>query len=40
MEAIKKIEVNKIAKVILIAVLGTLLLTISQKSKSLFIQFR
>ena len=33
MEAIKKIEVNKIAKVILIAVLGTLLLTISAKIK-------
>jgi biotin transport system substrate-specific component len=33
MEAIKKIEVNKIFKVILIAVLGTLLLTISAKIK-------
>ena len=33
MEAIKKIELNKIAKVILIAVLGTLLLTISAKIK-------
>ena len=33
MEAIKKIEVNKIAKVILIALLGTLLLTISAKIK-------
>ena len=31
MEAIKKIELNKIAKVILVAVLGTLLLTISAK---------
>ena len=31
MEAIKKIELNKIAKVILIAILGTLLLTISAK---------
>ena len=33
MEAIKKIELNKIAKVVLIAVLGTLLLTISAKIK-------
>ena len=33
MEAIKKIELNKITKVILIAVLGTLLLTISAKIK-------
>ena len=33
MEAIKKIELNKIAKVILIAVLGTLLLTVSAKVK-------
>ena len=33
MEAIKKIEVNKIFKVILIAVLGTLLLAISAKIK-------
>ena len=33
MEAIKKIELNKIAKVILIAVLWTLLLTISAKIK-------
>ena len=33
MEAIKKIELNKIAKVILISVLGTLLLTISAKIK-------
>ena len=33
MEAIKKIELNKIAKVILIAVLGTALLTISAKIK-------
>jgi len=33
MEAIKKIEINKIGKVILIAVLGTLLLTISAKIK-------
>jgi len=33
MEAIKKIELNKIGKVILIAVLGTLLLTISAKIK-------
>ena len=31
MEAIKKIELNKIAKLILLAVLGTLLLTISAK---------
>ena len=33
MEVIKKIELNKIAKVILVAVLGTLLLTISAKIK-------
>ena len=33
MEAIKKIGLNKIAKVILIAILGTLLLTISAKIK-------
>ena len=33
MEVIKKIELNKFAKVILIAVLGTLLLTISAKIK-------
>jgi len=33
MEAIKKIEVNKIAKNVLIAILGTLLLTISAKIK-------
>jgi len=33
MQAIKKIELNKIAKVILVAVLGTLLLTISAKIK-------
>ena len=33
MEAIKKIEVNKIAKIILVSVLGTLLLTISAKIK-------
>ena len=33
MEAIKKIELNKIAKVILIVILGTLLLTISAKIK-------
>jgi len=33
MEAIKKIELNKIAKVILITVLGTLILTISAKIK-------
>ena len=33
MEAIKKIELNKIAKIILVAVLGTLLLTISAKIK-------
>ena len=33
MEAIKKIELNKIAKVILVAILGTLLLTISAKIK-------
>ena len=33
MEAIRRIEINKIVKVILIAVLGTLLLTISAKVK-------
>ena len=33
MEAIKKIELNKITKIILIAVLGSLLLTISAKVK-------
>ena len=33
MEAIKKIEINKIAKTILIVVLGTLLITISAKIK-------
>ena len=33
MEAIKKIELNKIAKIILVATLGTLLLTISAKIK-------
>ena len=33
MEAVKKIGLNKIAKIILIAVLGTLLLTISAKIK-------
>ena len=33
MDAIKKIELNKIAKVILVAVLGTLLLAISAKIK-------
>ena len=33
MEAIRKIELNKISKVILISVLGTLLLTISAKIK-------
>ena len=33
MEAIKKIELNKIAKIILISLLGTLLLTISAKIK-------
>tara|TARA_Y100000590_G_scaffold373783_1_gene437819 strand:- start:2196 stop:2756 length:561 start_codon:yes stop_codon:yes gene_type:complete len=33
MEAIKKIEINKISKIILIAILGTLLLTISAKIK-------
>jgi len=33
MEAIKKIELNKIAKIILVAALGTLLLTISAKIK-------
>ena len=34
MEAIKKIEINKIVKIILIAVAGTLLLTISAKIKN------
>ena len=33
MEAIRKIEVNKVVKIILIALLGTLLLTISAKIK-------
>ena len=33
MEAIKKIEINKIAKLILIALIGSLLLTISAKIK-------
>ena len=33
MEAVKKIGLNKIAKIVLIAVLGTLLLTISAKIK-------
>ena len=33
MEAIKKIELNKIAKIIFVAILGTLLLTISAKIK-------
>jgi len=33
MEAIKKIEINKIAKIVLISVLGTLLLTVSAKIK-------
>ena len=33
MEAIKKIELNKIVKVVLISILGTLLLTISAKIK-------
>ena len=33
MEAIKKIEINKIAKIIFIALLGSLLLTISAKVK-------
>ena len=33
MEAIKKIEINKIVKIILIAIAGTLLLTISAKIK-------
>ena len=33
MEAIKKIEINKIAKIILVSILGTLLLTISAKVK-------
>ncbi len=33
MEAIKKIEINKIVKVILVTVLGTVLLTISAKIK-------
>ena len=33
MEAIKKIEINKISKIILISLLGTLLLTISAKVK-------
>ena len=33
MEAAKKVELNKVGKVILVAVLGTLLLTISAKIK-------
>ena len=33
MEAIKKIEFNKVSKIILTAILGTLLLTISAKIK-------
>ena len=33
MEAVKKVELNKVGKVILVAVLGTLLLTISAKIK-------
>ena len=33
MEAIKKIEINKIIKIIIISILGTLLLTISAKIK-------
>ena len=33
MEAIRKIEINKIYKIILISLLGTLLLTISAKIK-------
>ena len=33
MEAIKKIEINKITKIILVSVLGTLLLTVSAKIK-------
>ena len=33
MEAIKKIEINKVVKIILISLLGTLLLTISAKIK-------
>ena len=33
MEAIKKIELNKIVKVVLISILGTLLLTVSAKIK-------
>ena len=33
MEAIKKIEINKVAKIISVAILGTLLLTISAKIK-------
>jgi len=33
MEAIKKIEINKIAKIIFVALMGTLLLTISAKIK-------
>ena len=36
MEAIKKIEINKVVKVILIALFGTLLLTISAKIKNPF----
>ena len=33
MEAVKKIQLNKVAKIILISILGTLLLTISAKIK-------
>ena len=33
MEAIKKIEVNKVAKIIILALLGTIILTISAKIK-------
>ena len=33
MEAIKKFEINKIAKIVLIAILGSLLLTVSAKVK-------
>ena len=33
MEAIKKIELNKVVKVVLISILGTLLLTVSAKIK-------
>ena len=34
MEAIKKIEINRIVKIILIAIAGTLLLTLSSKIKN------